>query len=116
MKPVLTFLAAWLLAGFGAVIGSVLGRAAGKGGLFLGAVLGGVIGIAVAVAAASRLGWILVSDRRGALVGGVVGFAVAAPIAVANLHAPLIPLLICGLAGAGVLAGLGFARGWQRSS
>jgi len=77
-------------------------------------VLGGVIGVAVAVA--SRLSWILSSDRRGGFVGGVVGFAVAAPIAVANLHAPIIPLLICGLAAAGVLAGLGFARGWKRSS
>jgi hypothetical protein len=116
MKPILVFLAAWLFAGLGAVIGSVLGNAAGKVGLFVGALLGGIVGVAAAVAVTSRLGWILASDRRGAFVGGIVGFAIAAPIAVANLHWPIVPVFSCGLAGAGLLAGLGFARGWQRSS
>jgi hypothetical protein len=104
------------LAGLGAVIGSILGNAAGKPGLFAGAVFGGLLGIAIAVAALAKLRWFLPEDRRGAFIGGIVGFAVAAPIAVTNLHTPVIPVLICGLAGVGLLLGVGVARGWRRSS
>jgi hypothetical protein len=35
---------------------------------------------------------------------------------VTNLHAPVIPVLISGLAGAGLLVGVGVARGWRRRS
>ena len=116
MKPIPVFLAAWALAGLGAVIGSILGNAAGKPGLLAGAVVGGVLGIWAAVAALTRLQWLSPEDRRGALVGGIVGFAVAAPIAVTHLHTPVTPVLICGLAGVGLLLGVGVARGWRRSS
>jgi len=115
LKPMRVFLATWALAGLGAVIGSILGNAAGKPGLFAGAVVGGVLGVAVAVAAVTKLQWLLPEDRRGALVGGIVGFAVAAPIAVTNLHNPVTPVLICGLAGVGLLLGVGVVRGWRRS-
>ena len=54
MKSILVFLAAWGLAGFGAVIGSIVGNAAGKVGLFAGAAVGGMIGVWVAVAAVTR--------------------------------------------------------------
>ena len=116
MKPFRTFLAAWGLAGLGAVIGSILGNAAGKPGLFAGAIVGGLLGVAAAVAGLAKLRWLLPEDRRGASIGGIVGFAVAAPIAVTNLHTPVIPVLICGLAGAGLLLGVGMARGWRRKS
>ena len=110
------FLVAWALAGLGAVIGSIFGNAAGKPGLLAGAVVGGILGVGAAVAALTKLQWLSPGDRRGAFVGGICGFAVAAPIAVANLHTPVTPVLICGLAGVGLLLGVGVARGWRRSS
>jgi hypothetical protein len=116
LNPIPAFLTAWALAGLGAVIGSILGNAAGKPGLFAGAVVGGVVGVGAAVVALTKLQWLAPEDRRGAFVGGIVGFAVAAPIAVTNLHTPVTPMLICGLAGAGLLLGVGVARGWRRGS
>lgn len=116
MKPFRAFLAAWALAGIGAVIGSILGNAAGKRGLFAGAVVGGLLGVAAAVAGLAKLRWLPREDRRGAFIGGAAGFAVAVPIAVTNLHTPITPVLICGLAGAGLLLGVGVARGSRRNS
>jgi hypothetical protein len=116
LKPIPAFLVTWALAGLGAVIGSILGNATGKPGLFAGAVLGGLVGVGAAVAALSKLQWLPLEDRRSAFIGGVVGFAVAAPIAVTNLHTPLTPVLICGLAGVGLLLGIGVARGRRRDS
>jgi hypothetical protein len=115
VKPILAFLTSWALAGLGAVVGSILGSAAGKPGLFTGALVGGVAGVWVAVAALIRVQWLPPSDRRGAFVGGMLGFAVAAPIAATNLQTPVTPVMICGLAGAGLLLGVGVARGWRRS-
>ncbi len=116
MKVIPLLLVTWALAGLGAVIGSILGNAAGRPGLFAGATLGGVLGVGVAVLAVAKLRWLSPEDRRGAFIGGVGGFAIAAPIATANLHTPVIPVLVCGLAGAGLLLGVGVARGWRRSS
>lgn len=116
MSPIPAFLIAWMLAGLGAVIGSILGNGVGKRGLFVGAVVGGIVGVAAAVAASSRLQWLSRQDRGSGLVGGIIGFAIAAPIAVANLHTPVTPVLICGLAGVGVLLGAGVARGWRGDS
>jgi hypothetical protein len=113
LKPIPVFLAGWALAGVGAVIGSILGSAAGKPGLFTGAVVGGVLGVAVAVGAVTKLHWLSPEDRRSALAGGILGFGVAAPIAVTNLHTPVVPLLICGLAGVGLLLGVRIARSWR---
>ena len=110
MKAVLVLFAAWGLAGFGAVVGSIVGNAAGKVGLFAGAVVGGMVGVWVAVTAVIRFRWIAAENRRGALVGGMLGFAIAAPIAATNLHTPVIPVLICGLSGVGVLLGVRMAR------
>ena len=115
MKPIPVLIAAWVLAGFGAVIGSILGNAAGKPGLVAGAVGGGILGVGAAVAAAIKLQWLASTDRRSAFVGGVLGFGVAAPIAVTHLHTPATPVLICGLAGVGLLLGVGVAH-WRRRS
>jgi hypothetical protein len=109
------FVVTWALAGLGAVVGSILGSAAGQPGLFAGAALGGVLGVGAAVLAGSRLRWLSPEDRRGAFLGGIIGFGIAAAIATANLHTPVIPVLVCGLAGAGLLLGVGIARGWRRS-
>ena len=116
VKPILALLTAWALAGLGAVIGSILGNAAGKPGLFAGAIVGGVLGVGAAVAAITKMHWLLPEGRRGAFIGGTIGFAVAAPIAVTNLHTPLIPVLICCLAGIGLLLGVRVGGGWWRSS
>jgi hypothetical protein len=115
LKSIPVLLLTWALAGIGAVIGSILGNAAGKPGLFAGAALGGVLGVGAAVLAGSRLRWLSLEDRRSAFLGGIVGFGVAAPIATANLHSPVIPVLVCGLAGVGLLLGVGVARGWRQS-
>src|SRR5438445_12089334 len=116
LKPIPVFIATWALAGLGAVIGSALGSGAGKPGLFGGALVGGVLGVVAAVLVLTKLQWLLAEDRRGALVGGIAEFAIAAPVAVAHLHTPIIPVLICGLSGVGLLLGVGVARGWRRSS
>ena len=116
LKPIPVFLATWALAGLGAVVGSILGSAAGKPGLFAGAGVGGVFGVGAAVVVFTKLQWLAPEDRGGAFVGGIVGFAVAAPFAVTNLRTPITPVLTCGLAGVGLLLGVGVARGWRRSS
>jgi hypothetical protein len=72
--------------------------------------------VGTAVLILTRLQWLSPEDRTGAIVGAVVGFAVAAPIAVANLHTPITPVLTCALAGVGLLVGIGVARGWRRGS
>lgn len=116
MKPIPVLLAAWVLAGFGAVLGSILGNAAGQPGLFAGAIVGGILGVASTVAAVTKLRWLASTDRLGAFVGGVLGFGVATPIAVTHLHTPITPVLSCALAGVGLLLGVGVTRGWRRSS
>ncbi len=116
MKPIPVFLGTWALTGIGAVLGSIPGHSAGKPGLFAGAALGGVLGVGAAVLVEAKLQWLSPEDRLSAFIGGTVGFAVAAPIATANLHTPVIPVLVCALAGAGLLLGVGVARGWRRGS
>lgn len=116
MKPLPVLLACWALAGLGAVAGSIPGNAFGKAGLFTGAIIGGVLAVAGAVTILAKLEWLPPGTQNGALVGGLVGFLVAAPIAVTNLHTPIIPVLSCSLVGAGVLGGAGAVRGASRNS
>jgi len=116
VKPLPAFLIAWALAGLGAILGSILGNAAGKTALLVGAVIGGIVGVGVAVGVLGKLYILPPEDRRGAGVGGILGFVIAAPIAATNLQTPVIPVLICSLAGVGLLLGVGVARGWRRGS
>jgi hypothetical protein len=105
-RPVLIVLATRLFAGVGAVAGSILGNAAGRAGLFVGAVVGGILMTTGAVLLAGQRGWLPAPSRLGALVGGLLGFVIAAPIAVANLHTPVTPVLVTSLAGIGALLGV----------
>jgi hypothetical protein len=104
-RPLLIVLVTWLLAGLGAVLGSILGNAAGRTGLFAGAVVGGLLTTTGAVLLAGRWGWFPRSSRARALLGALLGFVIAAPIAVANLHTPVTPVLVTSLAGIGALLG-----------
>jgi hypothetical protein len=106
MKSLAVLVVVWMLTGLGAVVGSILGNAAGKTGLFAGAALGGAIVAYLAPVLCSRFGWIATGARRAASLGAVLGFLVAAPIAATNLRTPVIPVLICSLAGAGALIGI----------
>lgn len=105
-----TLVVVWLVAGAGAVGGSILGGAGGQTMLFVGAVLGGSFGALIGVWLCARFRWLAAAQRRAASIGAVVGFLIAAPIAVMNLHTPVIPVLICSLAGVGALLGAGRAR------
>lgn len=111
MKPLLILVVAWALAGLGAVLGSMFGNEVGPTGLKVGAVVGGIVAIGGAVLLLVRRLWLPAADRRGALIGGIAGFVLAAPIAVANLHTPVTPVLVTSLAGVGMLLGVGVGRG-----
>ncbi len=99
----------WLVTGLGAVAGSIGGAALGERWLFIGALIGGPIGAFAGVRLSSWFGWLAASHRGPATLGAIIGFIIAAPIAVTNLQTPVIPVLICSLAGAGALVGAGRA-------
>jgi len=109
MKSLSVLILVWLLTGLGAVAGSILGNAVGKTGLFAGALAGGALVAYFSPVLCSRLGWVATEARRAASRGAVLGFLIAAPIAATNLRTPVIPVLICSLAGAGALIGIGRA-------
>lgn len=114
MKPLPVFAFSGLVAGFGAVLGSVLGNAFGGVGLFAGALFGGAAATAAAVALAVRFSWLPRSGKTLATVGALLGFAAAAGLAVTHLDSPVVPVLSCGLIGAGALVGAGVAIGLER--
>jgi hypothetical protein len=105
MRRPLVVVFVWMGTGLGAVGGSILGAAFGRSGLFIGAIVGGVLAAGGSVYLAARFGWLGQSQRRAATLGAVIGFLIAAPIAVSNLHSPVVPVLICSLAGLGAVAG-----------
>jgi len=106
----LSLLVVWIVAGAGAVGGSIVGGAAGQPGVFIGALIGGTVAAPVGVWLCTRFGWFAAHQRRAASAGAAIGFLIAAPIAATNLHTPVIPVLICSLAGVGALVGAGRAR------
>ena len=105
MKLGVLLVVVWLLTGLGAVAGSIFGGAAGQTGLFAGAVAGGAVVAYLAPALCSRFGWIAADAKRSASIGALIGFLIAAPIAATNLRTPVIPVLICSLAGVGAVVG-----------
>ena len=107
MRHIRVVLLAWIVTGFGAVVGSVAGNAFGRRGLFIGAMVGGTLALLVAIKLLGSLQWLDPERRRGGSIGGLVGFALASPLAVMNLHTPVIPILVTSLVGLGVLLGAG---------
>jgi hypothetical protein len=86
-----------------AVLGSVLGASVNHTGLFVGALFGGLIGVWVAVRLSKTLRFIEANEVRAGILGGGIGFLLAAPVAAANAHTPVIPVLSAGLVGLGAL-------------
>lgn len=111
MKPLRALLAGWVFGGLGAGVGSVLGRAFGHTGLFIGAAARGTLAVALVARVLTKIAWLPAASYRGALVGGLLGFAVAIPIAVTNLHTPIIPIASGALVGVGLLFGAGAVAG-----
>ncbi len=109
MKSLSILVLVWLLTGVGAVAGSILGNALGKKGLFAGALVGGAVLAYCTPILCSRLGWIATAAKRAAARGALLGFLVAAPIAATNLRTPVVPVLICSLAGVGAMIGIRWA-------
>lgn len=89
--------------GAAAVLGSVLGASMNHAGLFIGALFGGLIGVWVAVRLSKTLRLIEAKDNSPGILGGCIGFLAAAPLAAANAHTPVIPILSVGLVGLGAL-------------
>jgi hypothetical protein len=77
----------------------------GKAGLFAGAVVGGATLACLSPLLCARLGWIAGAARRGASFGALLGVLVAAPTAATNLRTPVVPVLVCTLAGVGAVIG-----------
>jgi hypothetical protein len=97
----------WLLTDCGAVLGWALGKTFGRQELFLGGIVLGTLAILLAIRLLVHFGWLNSERRRGGSIGGLCAFALAAPIANANLDTPLIPLLVLGFVGVGVIVGAG---------
>jgi hypothetical protein len=105
MKRVWLVLITWVLSGAGAVAGSIIGSAGGPRWLLPGAVAGALIGTVSACYLASKLRLIPVEQLPATALGGLIGFWVAAPVAVSNLHTPVVPVLCTCLTGFGALLG-----------
>ena len=110
MKAPFVLVFVWLVSGAGAVAGSILGNAFGSLGLKAGAFLGGALSAAFGTWLCVRLGWLPREGQRTAMQGAVIGFVIAVPVAVLNLHGPVIPILACGLTGVGALVGAQMGR------
>ena len=103
MKAVMLILLVSCSTGAAAVLGSVLGASVNHAGLFIGAVCGGLIGVWVAVRLSKSLRFIEADEIRPGILGGCIGFLLAAPLAAANAHTAVIPVLSFGLVGLGTL-------------
>jgi hypothetical protein len=107
MRILRVVLVAWLLTDCGVVVGWLIGRPFGRQPLFLGGVVLGTLAILLAIRVLVRNRWFNPDRVRGGSIGGLCAFALAAPLAAMNLDSPLIPLLVMGLVGVGVVVGAG---------
>lgn len=107
MRTLRVVILAWLLADCGVALGWAVGRPFGRQELFLGAIVLGTLAILLAIRLLASLGWLNPERRRGGSIGGLCGFALAAPLAAMNLDTPLVPLLVMGIVGIGVIVGAG---------
>jgi len=106
LKAIMLFLFVSGSTGAAAVLGSVLGAAANHVGLFIGALFSGLIGVWVGVRLSKTLRFIEASDIRPGILGGGIGFLLMAPLAAANAHTPIIPVLSVGIVGLGALVSI----------
>lgn len=107
MRHLRVALLAWLFTAAGATLGSVAGNLLGRQGLFLGATILGTLAVLVAIQVLTDRGWLAAERRKGGSIGGLVGLALGAPLALMNLHSPLIAIAALSLVGIGVLFGAG---------
>src|SRR5262249_49842309 len=82
--------------------------------LFVGAILGGLAGVAAAVRLSAALQLLAAPAVWPGTFGGWIGFLIAAPLAVANAHTQVIPLLSVAFVGAGTLVLIRITRGTQK--
>jgi hypothetical protein len=97
----------WVLVDCGALLGWFLGRAFGRQQLFLFGVALGTLAIMLAIRLMVHFGWLNPERRRGGSIGALCAFALAAPIAAMNMESALVPFLVFGFVGVGVIAGAG---------
>ena len=109
MKAVILVLFVSGSSGAVAVLGSVIGAAVNHAGLFIGALVGGLIGVWVSVRLSKAVRFIKADEVRPGILGGGIGFLLAAPLAAANAHTPVIPVLSVGLVGLGTLVSIKIA-------
>lgn len=107
MRTLRVVVLTWLLTDCGAVLGWALGKQLGRQELFLGAIVFGTLAILLAIRLLVRFQWLNPERRRGGSIGGLCAFALAAAFASTNMDTPLVPLLVMGLVGLGVIAGAG---------
>lgn len=97
----------WFLVDCGAVLGWALGKQFGRQELFLGGIVLGTLAILLAIRLLVQFRWLNPERRRGGSIGGLCAFALAAPLAAMNMDSPLVPFLVFGFVGVGVIAGAG---------
>ena len=100
-------LIAWLLTAAGATFGALTGSLFGREGRFLGATILGTLAVLVAIQILTARGWLDPERRKGGSIGGFVGLALGAPLALMNIHTPLIAIAAFSLVGVCVLLGAG---------
>jgi hypothetical protein len=107
MRTLRVVVLAWLLTDCGAALGWAVGRPFGRRAFFMGAIILGTLAILLAIRLVSGFGWLNPDRRRGGSIGALCAFALAAPLAAMNLDTPVVPLLVMGLVGIGVVLGAG---------
>lgn len=106
MKHLTLFTLVSVFTGAAAVVASMVGASFGHHALFAGAILGGFAGVTAAIRLSATFRLIEPAAVWPGILGGWIGFLIAAPLAAANAHTPVIPLLSIGLVGAGTLAAM----------
>lgn len=107
MRHIRVGLFAWLLTAAGATIGAVAGNLVGQQGLFLGASVLATLAVLLAIELLVERGWLDGERRRGGSIGGLSGLAIGGPVALMNLHSPLLAIAALAMVGVGVLFGAG---------
>lgn len=97
----------WFVTAAGATFGALSGGLFGREGRFLGATILGTFAVLFAIQVLTSQGWLDPERRKGGSIGGFVGLALGAPLALMNIHTPLIAIAAFSLVGVCVLLGAG---------